>query len=49
MGNPSKREDYDSIFENNGTDKSKSNNDLGVVRFGRNENVEPHTPSNSKK
>lgn len=49
MGNPSEREDYDSVSGNNGTDKSKSNNDLEVVRFGRNEGVEPHIPSNSKK
>lgn len=49
MGDPSEREDYDSVFGNNGADKSKSNNDLGVVRFGRNEGVEPHIPSNSKK
>ncbi|XP_075655988.1 uncharacterized protein LOC142626093 [Castanea sativa] len=49
VDNPLTREDHGSVFENDGTDKSKPNNDLGVVRFGRNEGVEPHIPSNTKK
>ena len=49
MGNPSTREDYGFVSGNDGTYKSKSNNDLGVVRFGRNEGMEPLIPSNSRK
>nr|POE78689.1 hypothetical protein CFP56_66566 [Quercus suber] len=49
MGNISKGKDHGGITKHAGTNKSKSHNDLGMVRLGRDESMATHLPSNTSK
>ena len=49
MGNISKGKNHGGISKYAGTNKSKSHNDLGMVRFGRDASLATHLPSNTRK
>ena len=49
MGNFSKGKNHSGISKHAGTNKSKSHNDLGMVRSGRDASLATHLPSNTRK